>query len=200
MSDIVLKIKEEIIRRSNEFYNKTKGTKDEYNLYEEHVKYVFNYVNILAKDKDVDLEVVQLSALLHDIAMTDIALDRSRHNEYGALIAESLLKEYNYPLEKIELVKKCIYNHSNKRKDYRTTLEENILVNADGLAHFDAIDSIYSLAHLVIGLSEEESIQFVRDKLTKDYNEINEEVRLLVKEKYNKVMEANSYDDIKLSR
>ncbi|MCR5835662.1 MAG: hypothetical protein K6G88_04075 [Lachnospiraceae bacterium] len=32
---------------------------------------------MLAKDADVDKEVVELSALLHDISMTDATLDRS---------------------------------------------------------------------------------------------------------------------------
>ena len=133
MSEIVSKIKQEIINRSNLFEQQTKGTKDEYNIYREHIQYVYKYVLLLSKDKDVDIEVLELSALLHDIAMTDINLDRSRHNEYGASIAEQILKENNYPEDKIELVKKCILNHSSKRADYRTTEEEKILVDADNV-------------------------------------------------------------------
>ena len=54
MNNIITKMKEEIIKRSNEFQNKTKGTKDEYNLYNEHIQYVFKYVNILSKNKWLD--------------------------------------------------------------------------------------------------------------------------------------------------
>ena len=39
------------------------------------------------------------------------------------------------------------------------------------MAHFDCIDSLYSLATKVMGLNEEESKQFVKDKLTRDYLE-----------------------------
>ena len=107
MSEIVEKMKEEIISRSDSFEKQTKGTKDEYNIYKEHIQYVYYYVCLLSKDKDVDHEVLELSALLHDIAMTDINLDRSKHNEYGAEIAEQLLRENNYPEEKVQFVKKC---------------------------------------------------------------------------------------------
>ena len=66
--NIVELMKQEIINRSNKFEQETKGTKDEYNLYREHVQYVYKYVCLLSKDKDVDHEVLKLSALLHDIA------------------------------------------------------------------------------------------------------------------------------------
>ena len=197
MNNIITKMKEEIIKRSNEFQNKTKGTKDEYNLYNEHIQYVFKYVNILSKNKIVDLEVLQISALLHDISMTDISLDRSKHNEYGTSIAEELLINNNYPKEKIELVKKCIYNHSNKRKEYRTTIEEQILVDADSLSHFDNILSLYSLAHNEMNLNELDSIKFIQDKLTKDYNEITNETKIIIKEKYDKIMNIESYEQLK---
>lgn len=99
--------------------------------------------------------------LLHDVAMTDRNFDRSKHNEYGAEISEQFLRENNYPEDKIEFVKKCILNHSSKRAEYRTTEEEKILVDADGLSHFDFISNLYSLAHNVMNLDDEECIKFV---------------------------------------
>ena len=140
--NIVEIIKEEIIKRSNLFEEQTKNTKAMFNMYNEHIKYVHKYVKELSKDKMVDKEVLELSALMHDISMTDINLDRSIHNELSAEISEELLLKYNYPQEKINLVKNIILNHSSKRKDYRTTLEEQILVDADALSHFDGLKSI----------------------------------------------------------
>lgn len=58
-------------------------TKDEYNIFREHVQYVYKYVVMLSDGKNVDGEVLELAALLHDISMTDWTLDRSRHNEFG---------------------------------------------------------------------------------------------------------------------
>ncbi len=97
MFNIVQIAKNEIIKRSNDFEEKTKGTKEEYNLYGKHV---YKYATLLAKNEDTDLEVVQISALLHDVAMTDPPLDRARHSEYGPDIAEDILRKYNYPQEK----------------------------------------------------------------------------------------------------
>lgn len=196
MSNIVNKMQEEIINRSNNFEKQTKGTKDEYNIYKEHIQHVYKYVLLLSKDKNIDKEVLELSALLHDIAMTDITLDRSKHNEYGSVIAEQLLKENNYPEEKIQLVKKCILNHSSKRAEYRTTQEEKILVDADGLSHFDSINNLYNLAHNVMGLNDDDTLKFIQDKLTRDYNEISDELKYLIDDKYNNVMTAKSINDI----
>ena len=200
MSQIVEKMRQEIMERSARFEEQTKGTKDEYNIYREHIQYVYKYVVLLSKDKNVDKEVLELSALLHDISMTDMTLDRSRHNEFGADIAEQLLRENDYPEDKVQLVKKCILNHSKRRSDYRTTEEEQILVDADGLSHFDAIEKLYSLPSMVMGLSEEDSVYFVQDKLTGDYNELSDDLKYLVKDKYDMVMAAKSADDIKAIR
>ena len=57
---IVEKMRQEIIRRSDLFEEQTKGTKDEYNLYREHVQYVYKYAVMLSKDADVDKEVMRI--------------------------------------------------------------------------------------------------------------------------------------------
>lgn len=196
MSDIVIKVQQEIIKRSNEFEEQTKGTKDEYNIYREHIQYVYKYVILLSENKDVDREVLELSALLHDIAMTDRSLDRSKHNEYGSVIAEQLLRKEGYPEEKIYFVKNCILNHSSKRSAFRTTEEERILVDADGLSHFDSISNLYSLAHNVMDLNDTDSLRFMQDKLTRDYNEISPELKCLVDEKYRKIMLSKSLNEV----
>ena len=196
MSQIVEKMRQEIIDRSARFEEQTKGTKDEYNIYREHIQYVYKYVVMLSKDRNVDREVLELAALLHDISMTDMALDRSRHNEYGAEIAEQLLRENNYPEDKTQLVKRCILNHSKRRQQYRSTEEEQIRVDADGLSHFDVVKTLYSLPSKVMGLSEEDSVRFVQDKLTGDYNELSDDLKYLVKEKYDRVMAAKCADDM----
>ena len=196
MSIIIDKMKQEIINRSNLFEEETKGTKDQFNIYKEHIQYVYKYACMLSKDKEVDHEVIELSALLHDIAMTDRTLDRSRHHEDGAVIAEQLLRENNYPEEKVQLVKKCILNHSSKRAEYRTTLEEGILVDADGLSHFDSINNLYNLTHNVMGLNDQDTLKFIQEKLTKDYNEISDELKYLVRDKYETIISETNINNI----
>ncbi len=197
MSQIVEKMRQEIMDRSARFEEHTKGTKDEYNIYREHVQYVYKYVVMLSEGKNVDGEVLELAALLHDISMTDWTLYRSRHNECGAGMAEQLLRENDYPEDKTQLVKKCILNHSKRRQEYRTTEEEQILVDADGLSHFDVIGKMYSLPSMVMGLNEEESVRFVQNKLTGDYEELSDDLKCLVKEKYDRLMAAKCAEDLK---
>ena len=196
VSEIVLKARREIADRSNSFEDQTKGTADEYNIYREHIRYVHKYVVSLSAGKAVDMEALELSALLHDIAMTDMSLDRNRHNEYGADIAAEFLRENGYPEEKIQLVKKCILNHSKRRSEYRTTPEEQILVDADGLSHFDSYKSLYSLAHNVMRLNDEDSLKFIQSKLTGDYNELSDNLKYLVSDIYADIMRARSVQEI----
>ena len=198
--NIVELMKEEIVKRSNDFEEKTKGTKEEYNLYESHIKYVYDYAVKLCEGKNVDKEVVELSALLHDIAMTDINLGRENHAHNGSIIAYGLLMKQGYPKDKCELVSKCILNHSSKRKEYRTTTEEQILVDADGLSHFDSIESIYSLANKVYELSKEESIKYVQDKINKDYLELTDDLKSLINDKYKRIMNARTKDELFIAK
>ena len=53
---------------------------------------------------------------------------------------------------------------------------------------------------MVMGLNEEDSVRFVQDKLTGDYNELSDDLKYLVKDKYDMVMAAKSADDIKAIR
>lgn len=56
------KKRQEIIKRSNKFERETKGTKDEFNIYKEHIKYVYEYVVLLSENEGVNLDILKLSA------------------------------------------------------------------------------------------------------------------------------------------
>lgn len=44
-----------------------------------------------------------------------------------------------------------------------------------------------------MGLNEQESLKFVKEKLTKDYNEISDDVKKYVSDKYNEIMNLEQY-------
>lgn len=113
---------------------------------------------------------------------------REEHHIYGAQIAEELLFERNYPIEKINRVKKCILNHRGSKDMPRNTIEEKIIADADVLAHFDAIPSLFSLAFNEMGLNLHEGTEFVKDKLKRDYNKLSEETRSDIMSEYKKIM------------
>ena len=64
MSEITEKIKQELLIRCE----KSKE-KDGYDFWNEHIKYVVENGIELAKKYGEDIEIVELGALLHDIAM-----------------------------------------------------------------------------------------------------------------------------------
>ena len=61
-----------------------------------HIKYVVRESIKLAKTYDADLEIVELAALLHDIALVAKVGTKADHHSNGAIIAKELLQKYNY--------------------------------------------------------------------------------------------------------
>ncbi len=92
-------------------------------------------------EPDVDLDVLRTSALLHDIAKTreDKKGLSVGHALIGAAVSEKILRELEYPEEKIEHIKHCISAHSFGGKTEARTKEAKILSDADKLDLLGAI-------------------------------------------------------------
>jgi len=109
-----------------------------------HVARVYNLSLKLAnREKGVDLDVIKLAALLHDIGGVKELEDKSGktdHAEESAKMAFLILKQLKYPKEKIKKIIHCILAHR-----YRTgrlkpkTKEAKILFDADKLDALGAI-------------------------------------------------------------
>ena len=190
MNNIVELMKEEIINRSNKFEEKTKGTKDEYNIYKEHIQYVYNYVCLLSKGQDVDHEVLELSALLHDIAVPSEYGDIEEHHIYGEKIAEELLTKLKYPREKIELVKKCVLNHRGSTKLNRESIEEQCVADADVMAHFDCIPDLFSLVYHDKNMNIKDGAEYVKKKLERDFEKLSPATKERLKDRYDTIMKV----------
>lgn len=89
----------------------------------------------------------------------------------------------------IELVKKCVFNHSGRNKNKRETIEEYCVSDADALAHFDRIPSLFSLAYNFHKMSLEEGREYVKKRLQGDYNDLSERSKQLYRNKYETIME-----------
>ena len=185
MSEIVEKIKEELIKRCN-----TYNEKYNYDFWNDHIKYVVKNAIELAKKYGADIEIVELGALLHDIAMPSEFGPREEHNIYGAKIADELLTKLNYPQDRKESVKECILRHRGSKDLPRNTIEEQCVADADVMAHFDCIPSLFHLAFgkNEMGLSLEEGTEFVKKKLERDYNKLSQRTKEVLKEKYENIV------------
>jgi uncharacterized protein len=101
---------------------------------------VYNLCLVLANyEPKVDLEVLRTAALLHDIARIKedkngregiLSID---HAVLGAEMSERILRDIEYPQEKIAKIKHCIASHRFRGDNPPRTVEAKILSDADKL-------------------------------------------------------------------
>jgi uncharacterized protein len=185
MSEVVDSIKAELLKRC-ESYKEKHG----YDFWNDHIKYVVKNSIELAKKYGADVEIVELGALLHDIAMPSELGPREEHNVYGVQIADELLTQLNYPEDRKERVKECVLRHRGSKDLPRNTIEEECVADADVLAHFDCIPSVFHLAFgkNELDLSIEEGTEFVKKKLERDYNKLSDRTKVELKDRYENIM------------
>lgn len=144
----------------------------------------------LSKGKDVDLEVLIAAALLHDMAAYYPEEDGEQYHDFDHLHAEKILKENNFPEEKIPLVLDAIRNHGSdsKYKKEDEPLEVSILRDADKMEVFGPL----GIARIIMvrtlkGDSLEEIVDdfYTKGHLEKKWNSItSEDVKDLMRSDY----------------
>jgi uncharacterized protein len=90
-------------------------------------------------------------------------------------MAEEILKSYNYPTDKIELIKLCILNHRGSVVREKTTKEEICVADADAISHYDTLPSLFYLAFVQRKLNIDDGVEFVKSKLERSYNKMSQE-------------------------
>lgn len=182
MSEIIENIKKEVIKRCKEY-----NQKYHYDFWNDHIKYVVKNAVDLAKEYKADIEIVELGALLHDIAMPSEFGDREEHNIYGMKIADELLTKFNYPEDRKERVKECVLRHRGSKDLPRNRMEEQCVADADVMAHFDCIPSLFYLVYHEMNLSIEEGEEYLKKKLERDYNKLSDSTRKIMKDRYENI-------------
>lgn len=186
------KIKQEVdyveeVRKFVEEECRKNPTGQGYDPYIYHFVPVRNHAIKLAKEKEADVEIVEIAAWLHDVG--SIVDGRENHHITGVKIAEEKLNELNYPKDKIELIKKCILNHRGSMDNSRESVEEQIIAEADSIACFDNIAGIFQAAYCWEGHSSRASAEkAVRDKLLRKWNQLSLEGKEMVRNKYEAAM------------
>lgn len=92
----------------------------------------------LAKNRKVDMDVVALAAILHDVAF--YSSERKEHANEGARTAEKYLNEHGYPGDLVQKVVHAIKVHAGPLVLSSRSTEAKILQDAD------TIDKVGSLA------------------------------------------------------
>ena len=152
--------------------------------WDHHIKIVYELVKKYAAEYGANLEIVSIAALLHDIAsVTDVTFTEE-HHIIGAEIAEKLLLVEDYPLEHIEMIKRCILHHRGSRLVEKTSPEEICVADSDAMAHFYSIPSLLSMVYKEKNLSIDEGSKYVMSKLDRSYNKMSDKGKILVKRQY----------------
>lgn len=103
-----------------------------------HTLLVLRNSLLLAQNRKVDMDVVALAAILHDVAF--YSAEREEHANEGAKIAEKYLKEHGYSSDLIQKVVHAIKVHAGPLVFSPRSTEAKILQDAD------TIDKVSSLA------------------------------------------------------
>ena len=153
----------------------------------QHIESVANNAVELAILYQADVEVCEIAGWLHDIAsITDYKLYEN-HHIHGANMAEEILKAYDYPADKIELVKLCILNHRGSVLKEKITKEEICVADADAISHYDTLPSLFYLAFVQRKLDIHDGAKFVKSKLERSYNKMSQASKEHYKDKINMI-------------
>lgn len=100
----------------------------------------------LAERYRANKSVVEIACYLHDV--TRMSGDVVTHHITGGQVAEDLLRTFNYPSDKILLIRNCILNHRGSTGGERVSLEEKIVATADAMAHIQyPLPLFYKMFH-----------------------------------------------------
>lgn len=99
-----------------------------------HIYRVLSHALNLAKNYDVNMDILVAACLLHDIGRPAQFADPSLcHAKVGSEMAYQFLKEQGWPEEDCENVKHCILTHRFTDSTQPETIEAKILFDADKL-------------------------------------------------------------------
>jgi putative nucleotidyltransferase with HDIG domain len=155
-----------------------------YEIWTYHMVSVVKQAKILAKKLGADEEIVEIAALLHDYASVKDKNMYEEHHIYGAIEAERILRELDYPQEKIELIKDCILCHRGSVRMDQKTKEAVCVASADAMAHIDQVPSLLHLVYHNRKMDVKEGADWVSRKIDRSWNKICPEAQEIMKEKY----------------
>jgi uncharacterized protein len=156
-------------------------------IFENHVLNVVKYSRILAEKLNIDSEVVEIAAYLHDIMKIEGCYEK--HHVLGSEKAITILTALNYPVEKIEIVRKCILTHSSDQTYPPESIEEKIVASADALAIFDTFLAMTYVVYNLKKMSIEEGRKWLLNKYAVAWGKLIPEAQEIAQEKYEKIKE-----------
>lgn len=153
-----------------------------------HLQKVATISESLAREFGANIEIVVISAYLHDISLPLGIGTKENHHIESAQIAEEWLSELYYSTEQIEHVKKCILNHRGNTEMKKRTVEELCIADADVISHFYSLPGIFQVAYGLNSLTTEQGEQWIRKKLNNDFEKLSQSSKELYVDRYNAII------------
>ena len=107
-----------------------------------HTERVLHHARVIAQKEDAaDKKIVELGALLHDIARADELAIKGKicHAKRGAELAKKLLKDVGFEEDLSQKVVKCVRRHRFRGDKKPEGIEEKIVYDADKLDSVGAV-------------------------------------------------------------
>jgi uncharacterized protein len=159
-------------------------------FYADHLLVVLKYSELLADTLKADKEIVRLSSLLHDISAVMDIKTLPAHNINSADMAELLLRQNNYPEERIQMVKQTILKHTSPIKIGEGTPEEICLSNADAISQIVKPAYWMYFVFKIRNLTYEEGKNWLITKIDSNWNSLIEPAKALIEKEYKLVKET----------
>ena len=157
-------------------------------VWQYHILPVVEHSLILGRKFKADLEILELSALLHDYAsLTDFKLYK-HHHLHGACLADKILSKLGYPKDKIKHIKECIVSHRGSVRISKKSIEAKILASADAMAHISELADMFYLTFGVHKYKTREGAKWLGNKLQRSWRKIMPEGKRMIKEDYQVAM------------
>ena len=183
MNSLVDDIKKEVMKEIQKYQSEAD---DHYDFWNEHIKYVYEEAVNLAKIYKANVEIVELGALLHDIALIKKTGTRDNHHINGAIIGAKILDKFNCPSDIKSKVLGCVEHHRSSKN--ATNIEEICVCDADILAHFDNIPMLFNSAFNRHNLNLVDAREWVKNECKKDYNDLSIETKKIFKDRYTDIL------------
>jgi len=163
-----------------------------YGIWTHHIVDVIRFGKQLAKKWNADEEIVELAALLHDYSSIKVSKYYKEHHIHSQTLAQEILEKYNYPQDRIDIIKQCIKTHRGSISIERIYVEAECLANADAMSHIEQAPSLLYAAFVRKGMDIDEGADWVKNKIKRSWHKLNPEIQETMQPKYNAILKILS--------
>jgi len=153
----------------------------------DHVMRVSKFARDFAEKMGADQFITEAGGLLHDLGAAKYG--KENHHITGVQEAVVVLLKCGCPLELIGPITSSIYSHRGSQKIPFLTQEARCVAAADALDHFWNLEELWRVQIEDLGILEMEVYQTLSEKLKRDWEKTDSEIKVFLNGTYEKARE-----------